>query len=91
MHLPHHPHLLLLHNRNLLSSATMHNYEAGDNSGGSYRGGTLLIGNMRAFHQYGLLMPPDFRLPKDWSISWGGLVVPPLPTGDEAFRHAILE
>ena len=46
---------------------------------------------MRAFHWYNLLVPPDFCLPKDWSISWGGLAVPPLPNTDEAFRHAVLE
>ena len=36
-------------------------------------------------------MPPDFRLPKNWVISYGGLAVPPLPNGPEALRRVILE
>ena len=35
-------------------------------------------------------MPPDFRLPKGWVISVGGLVVPPFPAMNEAFEHTIL-
>ena len=58
----------------------MHNYEAAqvDRIGGR----TLLIGDAWAFHRYGLLVPSDFRLPKDWSISCGSLAVPPLPKTD---------
>ena len=70
----------------------MHNYEAGGSSGGPYRGGhTLLIDEARQFHRYSLLVPPDFRLPKNWVISWGGLAVPPLPMSEVAFRHAVFE
>ena len=55
----------------------MNNYEAGGSSGGTYRGGrTLLIEDVRAFHRYGLLVPPDFRLPKNWVISCGGIAAP---------------
>ena len=46
---------------------------------------------IRDFHRYGLFVPPDFRLPKNWVISYGGLVVPPLPASLEALRRAILE
>ena len=47
--------------------ATMNNYEAGGSSGDSYRGGrTRLIEDARQFHRYGLLVPSDFRLPKNW-------------------------
>ena len=70
----------------------MNNYVAGGSSGSTYRGGrTLLIEDARAFHRYGLLVQPDFRLPKNWIISYGGLPVPPLPNGPEALRRAILE
>ena len=70
----------------------MNNNETDVSSRGSYRRGrTLLIEEARQFHWYGLLVPPDFRLPKNWVISYGGLAVPPLPASPEALRRTILE
>ena len=40
-------------------------------------------------HRYRLLAPHDCRLPKHWSISAGGLPVPPLPETDEQMRRFI--
>ena len=48
----------------------MNNYETGDTSRGSYRGGqTLLIDDAKQFHRNGLLVSPNFCLPKEWVIS----------------------
>ena len=40
-------------------------------------------------HRYGLLAPPDCRLPKHWAISAGGLPVPPLPDTAELMARYI--
>ena len=55
------------------------------------RGATLHVPEAKIFHHYGLLCPPDCRLPKEWDISIGGLPVPPGPATDEGLHLAILE
>ena len=52
-------------------------------------GRTILSEDAWELHRYGLLVPHDCRLPKDWSISAGGLPVPPLPETDEQMRRFI--
>ena len=62
------------------------NHEAAGSSGG---GGHKYIWprNLSApmaeeFARYGLLVPPDSRVPSSWRMSAGGLAVPPIPKVD---------
>ena len=50
-----------------------------------------------ALYRVGYPCPPDMRVPSvaagqpRWQLSAGGIPVPPVPTGEAEFRHAIDE
>ena len=74
----------------LALSMSTNNWEASSSSGSRLTSGqTINTDGAWELYRYGLLAPPDCRIPKEWRLSDGGLVVPPIPRTVEQVRRYI--